>query len=471
MLDIKWVRKNQEEAKEALAKRGFSDADIDEVLAADAARRAKIKESDDAKAELNKLSDAAKRLKGEEKQKIIDQASLIKNKHAAALDEARIAEDKYWRLAYRLPNIPLPDVPVGKDERDNVVLREVGQKPHFDFPSRDYMEIAAGLDIIDTERAAKVSGSRFGYLKNEAVLLEFALINLALKVGAKEGFTPIIPPVLIAEGATEGLGYWDDEKGRENYFLVKDTRCYQCRHYLGGLDGEAVFCYECGESRQQEITADGRMKCHNCGRESRLTWFYLVGTAEHAIVPMHQGEIFAKDELPKRYIGFSTAFRREAGTYGKDTKGIMRVHQFDKVELISFTDPMKSEQELHFLLSLEERLWQTLRIPYRIVQLCTGDIAKPAAATYDIEAWLPGQGKYREMSSASTTTDFQARRLKTKFHTGEGKCEHVHILNATGFAIGRTLIAILENYQQKDGSVRIPDVLQKYMGLDIIKKK
>ncbi|MEK7082234.1 MAG: serine--tRNA ligase [Patescibacteria group bacterium] len=457
MLDIKFIRENTEKVKASLQKRGV-DFDMAALLAADEKRRAAITEGDGLRARQNEFAEEIARSPAGERAEKIAASRDLKARLAAVDKEMAKAEEEFMRMMRQLPNIPLSET-----EQDEV-LREVGTKPQFNFVPRDHMEIAIQLDLIDIERAAKVSGSRFAYLKNEAALLEFALISLAMKIATQEGFIPIIPPVLIAEGATENLGYWDDEEGRENYFLVRDTRCYACRHYLGGLEGKEVFCRECRRTIEQKITADERMKCHNCGRESRLTWFYLAGTAEHAIVPMHQNEIFAASELPRRYVGFSTAFRREAGTYGKDTRGVMRVHQFDKVELISFVHPAKSKDELQYLLGLEEKLWQTLGIPYRVVHLGTKDIAKPSAVTYDIEAWLPGQREYREVSSASNTTDFQARRLKTQFRNKEGRNEFVHILNATGFAIGRTLIAILENYQQADGSVAIPEVLQPYMG-------
>lgn len=376
------------------------------------------------------------------------------------------------KFSWDLPNIALGDVPEGKDEKDNVVIKEVGEKPKFGFTPKDHLEIGESLDIIDIKRAKDVSGTRFAYLKGDVVLLEFALVDLAMKTAMKEGFIPVIPPALIKPGVTEGLGY-----ELQNFYLVGDPRCPQCNHDLnikvdtkGEYIGGEFECVEC-DSRKiyQEVTHDGRLKCHNCRGETRLPYFYLVGTAEHSIAPMHTNERFEGEKLPRRYIGFSSAFRREAGTYGKDTRGILRVHQFDKVELFSYCHPKRSREEHQFLVSLQEKLWQALEIPYRVVQLCTGDMSHPSASTIDIEAWMPGEGIYREVSSASNTTDFQARRMKIRFREKGGKVDFVHMLNATAFAIGRTLIAILENYQQKDGSVFIPKVLQSYVGKDRIK--
>ena len=241
-------------------------------------------------------------------------------------------------------------------------------------------------------------------------------------MSAKEGFVPVVPPVVIKPEIMQGMGYVDTEEDlAERYFLEKDQ-------------------------------------------------LFLAGSSEQSIGGLHEGEVFKESELPSRAIAFSTCFREEAGSYGKDTRGILRVHQFDKIELFSFCHPEKSKEEHKFLVDFEEKLWQALEIPYQVVQLSTGDMSRPSASTIDIEAWMPGQNTYREVSSASNTTDFQARRLNIRFKNKEGKLEFVHMLNATGFPIGRTIIAILENYQQKDGSVKIQKVLQKYIGKKEIKR-
>lgn len=429
MLDIKFIRENPNKLKEALQKRRV-EFKVEKLLAVDELRRKKIREVDELRAKLNEISKDVGRAEGNERENKIAHSRKIKEDLAAGEDELKKLEEEFNRLMYQLPNIPAGDVPVGQDERDNKVIREEGEKPKFSFKPRDYIEIAAQLDLIDTKRAAKVSGSRFGYLKREAVLLEFALVRFAFNHLSKNGFIPIVPPVLIKEEMMRGMGYIDSEKDREErYFLEKD-----------GL--------------------------------------FLVGTSEQSVGPMHANEIFKESDLPRRYVAFSSCFRREAGSYGKDTHGILRVHQFDKVEMFTFSKPEDSKKEHKLMLRMEEELMQALKIPYRVVQLCTGDLAQPSASTYDIEAWLPGQndgkGQYRETHSTSNTTDFQARRLNIRYRPTNSRLHatsYVHMLNGTAFAIGRMLIAIIENYQQEDGSVYIPEALRPYVGLEKIQRK
>jgi len=296
--------------------------------------------------------------------------------------------------------------------------------PKFNFSVKNHLQIGEDLGLIDIKRAAKVSGTRFGYLKNEAVLLEFALVKFAFDSLIKYGFIPIVPPVLIKPDMMKAMGYIDTQQDRaEKYFLEKDN-------------------------------------------------LYLVGTAEQSIGPMHQGEILKEKDLPKRYVGFSTAFREEAGSYGKDTKGILRVHQFDKIEMFSFCHPEKSKQEHKFLISLQEKLVQELKLPYQLVHLCSGDSARVSASTFDIEIWMPSENKYRETHSCSNCTDFQSRRLNIRYHNSKtNKSEFVHTSNGTVFAIGRMLIAILENYQRKDGRIEVPKVLRKYLGSKYVDNK
>jgi seryl-tRNA synthetase len=274
------------------------------------------------------------------------------------------------------------------------------------------------LDIIDVQRASKISGARFYFLKNDGALLEFALRELAFELLLKEGFIPVLPPVMIKTEVMKGLGYMENGGDEDMYVFEKD-----------GL--------------------------------------VLVGTAEQSIVAMHQDDTFEAKDLPKRYVGFSTCFRREAGSYGKDTKGILRAHQFDKVEMVSFVKQGEDDKEHEYLLSLEEKLLQALKLPYQVVKMCTGDLGFPAARKYDIEAWIPSENKYREITSASTTTDFQARRLNIKYREQNGT-EFANILNGTAFST-RPIIAILENYQQEDGSILVPEVLQKYLNKKVIK--
>ena len=351
---------------------------------------------------------------------IIKKAKELKFKIKSQETAINELEEKRKNLLLQIPNLPLDEVPIGKNERDNVVLKEVGEKPRFDFKPKDYLEITENLDLIDVKRAAKVSGTRFGYLKKEAVLIEFALVNFAFDTLIKEKFIPVIPPVMLKSKMARGMGYLEQSDKEEAYYLPQDD-------------------------------------------------LYLIGTSEQSIGVMHADEIFQEKELPKRYLGFSTCFRREAGSYGKDTRGIFRVHQFDKVEMFSFAKPEESKKEHRFFLEMEEKLMQALKIPYRVVQICTGDLGRPAASKYDIETWIPSENRYRETHSTSNCTDFQARRLNIRYRKKNRSLDFIHTINGTAFAIGRTLIAIIENYQQKDGSIKVPSVLQKYLNFKVIK--
>lgn len=423
MLDIKFIRENPKRIKEECLKRAV-DFDIDLFLKIDEERKEKKKRFEEIAFEKNKATKLIPRIENkEEKEKILEKMRELDKESDILREELKTLDEKFEKMYCQIPNICFPDVPEGKDEKANVVIKEVGKKLNFKFKSKDYLEIARNLDLIDIERAAKVSGSRFGYIKKEAALLELALINLAFDVLKKEGFIPIFPPVMIKPEMMKAMGYIDTKKDRdEKYFLEKDN-------------------------------------------------LFLVGTAEQSIGPMHANEVFKKEDLPKRYVAFSTCFREEAGSYGKDTKGILRVHQFDKIEMFSFAKPEDSEKEHKYIVSLQEKLMKLLKIPYRVVRLCSGDLARPSASTIDIETWLPGQNKYRETHSSSNCADFQARRLNIRYRDEKGKISFIHTLNGTAFAIGRTLIAIIENYQQKDGSVKVPGVLRKYTGFKIIKSK
>ncbi len=402
MIDIKYLRENSEKVKKAAKDKGI-EIDIDHVLAIDSKCRELSIKVQNLREERNKAAKAQD----------IEEGKRIKTELEIDEHVLKAVEDELNQWLLKIPNPAKDDVKIGKDESENEVVRKSGEPTKFDFTPLDHLEIGQALDIIDVERASKVSGSRFAYLKNEGVLLEFALVQFALETLIKEGFVPIVPPVLIKTQVMKGLGYMENG-GDEDMF---------------------------------HIPADG---------------FTLVGTAEHSIVPMHMDETFAVKDLPRRYVGFSTAFRREAGSYGKDTRGILRVHQFDKVEMVSYVVEGEDDKEQDYLLSVEEKLFQALEIPYQVVKMCTGDLGFPAARKFDLEAWMPGQNKYREVTSVSTIADFQSRRLNIKYQNG-GEKKFVSILNGTGYAIGRTIIAILENFQQEDGSVMIPEVLQKYM--------
>lgn len=410
MLDLKFLRENPEIVQKAAHDKGF-DIDIHHISEIDKKYRELQLSVQKLRGERNRLA----------REKDIEKGRELKNRLEKDEHALSAVEEELQKWLLQIPNIPKDDVKVGKDELENEVIKTVGSPKEFSFKVRDHVELGELLDIIDIERAAKVSGTRFGYLKNEGALLEFALIQLVLDTLVKERFIPVIPPVLIKTETMKRVGYMEHGGDEDMFHLEKD-----------GLT--------------------------------------LVGTAEHSIVAMHMDETFLERDLPKRYIGFSSSFRREAGSYGRDTRGILRVHQFDKVEMVSYTTPEESDSEQEYLLDLEEKFFQAFDIPYQVVKMCTGDLGFVQARKYDIEAWIPSQEKYREMTSASTLTDFQARRLNIKYQKGIEK-EFVHTLNATGFAIGRTLIAILENYQQGDGSVVVPEVLRKYTGFDKILPK
>ena len=411
MLDIRYIRENPELIQKAASHKG-ANIDIKKLLKADEDFRQLQVEVQKIREERNKAA----------KERDYEKGKKLKEKLETVELKLNNLEKQLKLLLISIPNPAKPDVKIGKDGTENEIIRKYKEPTKFSFTPKDHLELGRNLDIIDVDHAAKVSGTRFAYLKNDAVLLEFALVQLALETLIKEKFIPIIPPVLIKKEITQGLGYWQDG-GSEDYYHLSE------------------------KNENQE--------------------YYLVGTAEHAIVPIHLNETLNIKNLPKRYVGFSTAFRREAGSYGKDTKGILRVHQFDKIEMVSFVEKDNDDQEHEFLLSLEEKLFQLLDIPYQVVKMCTGDLGFPVARKYDIEAWLPGQQKYREVTSVSTVTDFQSRRLNIKYRK-ENTTEFVSILNGTVFAIGRTIIAILENYQQQDGSIKVPQILQKYLGKEVI---
>ncbi len=416
MIDPNIIKDNPELVKKAALSKGV-ELDVEKINATTWKAKELQTKVESLRGQRNKLNEELSKSRNEESLK---RATELKADLDKLEKELKESAPQIKAEYYKIPNLPKEDVPVGKDETGNEIIRKHKEPTKFDFTPVDHLELGEKWDLIDVTRAAKVSGSRFAYLKNEAVLLEFGLVQFALKTLIKEGFTPIVPPVLVNQDITEGLGYWQGP-GSTDYYHIKEP------------EGESDL--------------------------------YLVGTAEHSLVPMHKDEVL--ENLPKRYVGFSTSFRREAGTYGKDTRGIMRVHQFDKVEMVSFVKEEDDDKEHEFLLSLEEKLFQELAVPYQVVKMCTGDLGFPIARKYDIEAWIPSQNRYREVTSASTTTDFQARRLNIRYKTESGT-KFAHILNGTAFAVGRTIIAILENYQQKDGSVKIPEVLVPYVGKEII---
>jgi len=419
MLDIKLIRQNPELVKEGCRKKR-AQVDVDRILDLDKKRGIFLKEIEDLRHKQKSF--------GKEQ---IGEAKKNKEEIKKLEEDFKEIDSELQKLILLLPNLPADDVPEGKDENDNVVLREVGEKPNFNFILKDYLEIAEKLDWIDVGRAAKVSGSRFGYLKNTAALLEFALASYVFNVltdekilksiadKVKEGystkpFVPVVPPAMIKPEVFKKMARLDPGQEEERYFLPKDD-------------------------------------------------LYLIGSAEHTLGPLHMDEILLEDSLPIRYIGFSSSFRRESGSYGKDTRGIIRVHQFDKLEMESFTAPENSILEQNFIVAIQEYLMASLGIPYRVIMICAGDMGGPDARQLDIEAWIPSENKYRETHTSDLMTDYQSRRLNTKIKRKNGEMQFAHMNDATAFAIGRTIIAIIENFQQADGSVKIPEVLEKYL--------
>ena len=414
MLDLKQIRKQPDAARAALARRGAADQ-LDEVLRLDQRRRELLPEIEQGRARQNEANDAigtAKREGGDASEAIAEMrevAATVKTLEGE-LSEVESARDE---LAATLPNLPHPDAPEGDSDEDAVVLREVGEAPVFSFEPLDHLEIGQRQGWIEMEQAAALSGARFAYLLGDLVMLEFALVRFVMERLRREGFTPALPPVLVREHALYGTGFFPGER-------------------------EMIY-----EAPKDEL--------------------FLVGTSEVSLASLHADEILEAEKLPTRYAGFSTCFRREAGAAGRDTRGIFRVHQFDKVEMFSFVHPEESEAEHARILSLQEGILQDLEIPYRVVDIPIGDLGAPAARKFDCEAWIPSQSRFRELTSASNTTDFQARRLGVRFRPGEGgQPEPVHTLNGTAVAVGRTLIALIENGQNESGSVRLPRALMEY---------
>ena len=415
MLDIKYIRQNPEKVEKAAKDKGV-DIDVKKVLELDSKYR-------DLDLEVQKLREErnanASQIKGKPTEEQIKKGQEIKQKLEGLEKSLTEGYEKLRTELLKIPNPAKDDVKVGKNDTENDVIRKVGTPTKFGFKPKDHLDLGEALGIIDVTRASKISGARFYFLKKEGALLEFALRELAFEILLKEGFIPVIPPVMIKTEVMKGLGYMENGGDEDMYVFDKDN-------------------------------------------------LVLVGTSEQSIVSMHTDETLEENELPKRYVGFSTCFRREAGSYGKDTKGILRAHQFDKIEMVSFVKQGEDDKEHEYLLSLEEKLLQALDLPYQVVKMCTGDLGFPAARKYDIEAWIPSENKYREVTSTSTTTDFQSRRLNIKYKE-DGKTEYAAILNGTAFST-RPIVAILENYQNEDGSVNVPKVLQKYLGISVIKQ-
>jgi seryl-tRNA synthetase len=423
MLDIKFIRENPEAVQKGAAAKNVV-IDITKLLKLDVAKRDLQAHAEKTRALQKELSSAVPKANPEEKKKLLVDSLKLKEEFLALDERLKVIDAELTVEMLKIPNLPAPDVKIAKDESGNEVAMVSGVRPQFDFEPKDALTLGEALDIIDVDRASKVSGSRFGYLKGAGAMLEFAIVRYALDILIKEGFTPVVPPVMVGEKAMAAMGYLD-RAAEEVYHFPADN-------------------------------------------------LYLVGTSEQSVGPMHMDEVFEVADLPKRYVAFSTCFRREAGSYGKDTRGILRVHQFDKLEMVSFVLPENGDAEHKLLSELEQKLMKGLGLHFHVLNICSGDLGDPAARKYDIEAWVPSEDKFRETHSTSTTTDWQSRRLNVRYkRSSEGKTEHgfVHMLNGTAFAIGRTIVAILENYQQKDGSIKIPDALIPYCGFDRIEKK
>lgn len=412
MINVQWLREHTDEAKKVLARKRIDPKAVDKFLRVDQNWRSKRAALDALQTEQKAVS---KEIAGTKSEEMLSKAHILKNRIAEVAESLADVEKKRTVLLEQFPNPPFSDVPDGPDASGNRVLREVGEKPKFDFAPKDYLTLAEAANLIDIKRAAKVAGSRFGYLMGDAALLEFSLVRLAFDTLSEHGFTPVVPPVMIRPEVFTGMGRLAADQKEERYYFPKDD-------------------------------------------------LYLVGSAEHTLGPLHMDETLDEQSLPRRYAGFSTCFRREAGSYGKDTKGILRVHQFDKVEMFSFADPESSEKEHRFLVDRQEELMQKLELPYRVVEVCTGDMGWTDARQFDIETWFPSEQAYRETQSASNTTDFQARGINAKTKKKNGDKVLLHMLNATGFAIGRTLIALIENHQTKKGTIKVPKALQPYLG-------
>lgn len=413
MIDPKLLRESPDLIADSLHRRG-SDLDLQALIELDGSHRAALQESEELRASQNEAGKEIATLDGVAKQAAIDEVSGLATAQKEAAAKADELATAFTAAFLELPNLVDPSAADGYTEEDAVEIKRVGDAT---TAGSDHASLGESLDIIDTERGAKVSGSRFGYLKGKGALLELSLVRWAMDNLVEAGHTPMIPPVLVREQALEGTGFFPEAR-EQVYEIPKDE-------------------------------------------------LFLVGTSEVPLAAYHSNEILSGEDLPLRYAGFSTCFRREAGTYGKDTAGIFRVHQFDKVEMFVFTDPEDSPDEHDRLLEVEEALVRQLDIPYRVVNVAAGDLGASASKKYDIEAWFPGEQAFREITSCSNTTDFQARRLKIRARFESGN-RIVHTLNGTACAVGRTILALLENHQQPDGSVVIPEALRSYTGFDSI---
>jgi seryl-tRNA synthetase len=421
MLDARFVRENIDTVKKSLENRNYI-LPLDEFLTIEEERRSLLKESEELRNRRNVVSEEIARLKSrkEDTSKLIEEMKGVSQKIKELDERIKILEEKTNDFLLNVPNIPHESVPVGKDETENVEIKKWGEPKHFDFEPLNHWDIGEMLEIIDFERAAKIAGARFSLTKGLGAKLERALMNFMLDLNTSKGYKEVFPPIIVNRESMRGTGQLP--KFEMELFRIADPE------------------------------------------------FYLIPTAEVPVTNIHRDEILSEKELPIYYTAYTPCFRREAGSYGKDVRGLIRQHQFNKVELVKFVKPEDSYIELESLTKDAEDILQKLGLSYRLVALCTGDLGFAASKTYDLEVWLPGQKRYREISSCSNFTDFQTRRANIRFkREGKKGTEFVHTLNGSSLAIGRTLVAILENYQQKEGSVIVPEALKPYMGVEVIK--
>lgn len=411
MIDIKILREEPEKVRIGAKNKGF-EVDIDHILEIDNKKRELDIKVQSLREERNKAAKA----------KDIEEGKRVKKELQDLEPELEKAEKEFEDLLSQIPNLPLPEVPVGVNEKDNVEVKKWGEPRKFDFSPKDHLELGTSLEILDFETGAKVTGSQFYFLYGAGVLLEIALVNFAMDLLYKEGFTPVITPDLAKSRYYLGTGY--SPKGDE-------AQTFE-------IDGEDLG---------------------------------LIATAEVTLAGKHADEVIPEADLPLKYVGYSHCFRKEAGAYGKYSKGLYRVHQFSKAEMFIYCTPEDSEKMHEHILEMEEKIYQALDLPYRVLEMCTGDLGAMAARKFDIETWMPSRQEYGEVTSTSNCTDYQARNLNIRYRTKDGRNEFVHMLNGTAIATSRTPLAILENYQQEDGSVLIPEVLQKYMGISVIKRR
>ena len=431
MIDIKFIRENADLVRKACIDKNRAEVDIGRLLELDAERRRLIAATEAKRAEQNAAGEriAAER-NPEAKRAAIESMQSLKAGLKADEEGMAAVAAEFSAILDRVPNVPFADVPVGRDESENVVVREVGERPKFGFPPKDHMELGLDLGLIDADRAAEVTGSRFTYLKGDLVLLQNALAQFAIGIltsrerlasviaGAglavsDRPFVPVVPPLMIRPETFARMARLEPRE--ERYHIPSDD-------------------------------------------------LYLIGSAEHTLGPIHMDEILKEGEMPRRYFALTAAFRREAGSYGKDVRGIIRQHQFDKMEMESFSLPESSRSEQDLFVAIQEHILQSLGIPYRVVSICTGDMGAPDARQIDMECWMPGQDAYRETHTSDLMTDYQSRRLNTRVRRHGGEIEFAHMNDATVMAMGRLLVAIMENGQQADGTIAVPEALRPYMG-------